>query len=110
MTLKKAESIINDNYHMIDGSFTLLMYDECEFSEKDFDNFCEAISVITKTGKKSEELTQRLTWVYQFILKEIIAHFDPRDIVRLKHFSENYYNYIDKLENALVAYFETTSC
>ncbi len=47
----------------------------------------------------------QITQSYQRLLKYIIFHFDPNDNYVLENFPENYIDYLERMEYALMAYF-----
>ena len=106
MTPENARRIIQNNYSMNEGSLSFLLYDECVFSVEAFWDFYNAISVVTLADIKDTALGTQISIAYQRFLKEIICHFDPRDVAVMKGFPENHYSYIERLDCAVRAYLE----
>lgn len=83
---------------------------ECErFSKKRFWEFYNCVITLAKdalTSGKDFETARKITLAYQQILKEIIWHFDERDLSRLSKFpNKRYDDYIERLDDAVDAYF-----
>lgn len=106
MTIDQANHIIEANYFMQEDTLSLLMYDDCVFSADAFWAFYDAIACVTRAFEKNEVLTTQITVGYQMFLKEIIYHFAPNDVAVMKHFPENYNDYIERLDYAVRAYLE----
>ena len=104
MTIDQAKHIIEANYSMRKNTLTLLMYDDCEFSADAFWAFYDAIACVTRAFEKNEILTTQITVGYQKFLKEIIYHFAPNDVATMAFFPENYNDYIERLDYAVLAY------
>ena len=108
MDLPKAKRIIADNYLNHANSLCYLMNEECEFSAAAFWEYYDAIAFVTRNSIKNETLSAQIGLGYQKFLKEIICHFAPNDAAVMKHFPENYNDYIERLDFAVRAYFEGT--
>ena len=104
MTTDEAREILDKNHKCIEGSFVYSLYEECVFSEAGFWDFYDCVITLAK-AEKSLEIAGKITFVYQWFLKEIIWHFDPNDAAEQKHFPENYTDYIERLDGAMDAYF-----
>lgn len=103
MTIEDAEKVISDNYHCNKGSLVYCLHEECNFSVEKFWEFYDSITAFIGE-KKNPEITKRITQIYQRILKEMIFHFDPMDVAVMDHFPENYTDYIERIDYALIAY------
>ena len=104
MIIENAEKVISDNYHCNENSFVYFLHEECYFSIEKFWEFYE--SIVALIGKKKNpEITKRITQSYQKILKEMIFHFDPMDVAVMNNFPENYNDYIERIDFALLAYY-----
>ncbi|MBD5139761.1 MAG: hypothetical protein HDT24_10670 [Ruminococcus sp.] len=104
MDTEKAREIIFDNYMCNENSFIFLLHEKSRFSEEKFREFCDSIAVLAETEKSGSDLTMQINNSYQYLLREIIYHFDPDDLSRIDDFPANYNDYIEKVEAALVAY------
>ena len=108
MNIEKAKKIIYDNCYGVEGSFTDSLYNENMFSEEKFWNYHDSIVVLAglKKEEKDLELSMTLSRSYQRILKEFMCHFAPSDIADFDCFPENYDEYIERLDFAILAYAE----
>jgi hypothetical protein len=52
-----------------------------------------------------EQLTEQISICYQMILEEMIWHFDPNDGSFINVLPENYREYIERLDIAVLAYY-----
>ena len=104
MNTEEAQKVIFDNDNCNENSFIYYLHEECYFSIEKFWEFYD--SIVTLIGKKKNpEITKRITQIYQRILKEMIYHFDPMDIAVMDNFPENYTDYIERIDFALLAYY-----
>ena len=104
MTTGEALDILEKNREGVEGSFIFSLYEECVFSAAGFWDFYDCVMTLAK-GEKSLEIAGKIAFVYGWILKEIIWHFDPNDAAKQKRFPKNYTDYIDRLDGAMDAYF-----
>lgn len=108
MDLKHAAEVLERNYK---GEENCLIYDLHEmyrFSIAHFWDYYDCVIVLAKaaiSGGRSIDTAMKITVVYQWILKEIIYHFDNADSSKLKGLPGNYPEYIERLDGALDAYF-----
>lgn len=108
MNTDEALEILDKNRQGIEGSFVYSLYEECVFSKAGFWDFYDCVITLAKDGNESVknfEVAGKITFVYQWFLKEIIWHFDPNDAAKQEHFPENYTDYIERLDGAMDAYF-----
>lgn len=106
MNVEIAKRIICNNYKGENNSFMFLLHEKDLFSEEAFWELYESITAIALCGEvKSIEITEQITQNYQRLLKYIIFHFDPNDDFVLENFPENYIDYLERIEYALMAYF-----
>lgn len=105
MEIEKARKIISDNYNCNENSFVYCLYEKCYFSIEKFWEYYESIASFVGVNEKNAEITREITDSYQRILKEIIFHFDPMDLAVMDNFPENYTDYIERIDYALLAYY-----
>ena len=105
MTVKEAKAILEKNVSCVEGSLIDSLH-ECErFSKKYFWEFYDCVITLAQYGRDLET-ARKITLVYQRILKEMVWHFDKRDLSKLRKFPNKRYNsYIERLDNAVDAYF-----
>lgn len=106
MNLHQAKRIIEDNYITNDNSLCYLLYDESDFSITAFWEFYDAIAFLTRNSIKDELLSTQIAKGYQHFLRELIYHFSPFDLAKIRNLPKNYNDYIERLEWAVRAYFE----
>ncbi len=105
MKVDDAKKIILDNYLCNENSFVYFLHEESYFSTEKFWEYYESIAALVREIEKSPEITRQITQSYQRILQEMIAHFSPMDIAEIDNFPENYYDYIERIDFALLAYY-----
>ena len=105
MEIRNARKIISDNYNCNKNSFIYFLHEECYFSIEKFWEYYESITVFVGGMEKNPETTKQIVHSYQRILKEIIFHFDPMDAAVIDNFPDNYNDYIERIEFALLAYY-----
>lgn len=105
MKIEKARKIISDNYNCNENSFVYFLYEECCFSIEKFWEYYDSIAAFVGVNEKNSEITREITDSYQRILKEMIFHFDPMDLAIMDNFPENYTDYIERIDFALLAYY-----
>ena len=106
MKTEIAKQIMLDNYKIENNSFMFFLHEKNYFSEEAFWEFYESITALALCNEeKSIEITEQITQNYQRLLKYIVFHFDPNDDFTLENFPENYVDYLERIEYALMAYF-----
>ena len=103
MNTEEAQKVIFDNDNCIENSFIYYLHEECCFSIEKFWEFYDSIIAWIGEEKKAD-ITRKITEIYQKMLKEMIYHFDPMDISVIANFPENYMEYIERIDFALLAY------
>ena len=108
MTVNDAKAVLAKNADCVEKSLVYAMH-ECErFSKKRFWEFYDCVITLARnalTSGRDMETARKITFVYQRILKEMVWHFDKKDLSRLKKFPKNYNDYIERLDGAVDAYF-----
>ncbi len=108
MNVREAREILYRNSTGSEKSLVYGMYELGKFSKKRFWEFYDCVITLAKDALENGrdiETAQRITGVYQRILKEMIWHFDKKDLSKLKKFPKNYNEYIERLDSAVDAYF-----
>ena len=106
MDIKSAEKIVIDNCLGGNDSFVYKLNSESVFSKESFWLFYDSIAYLVENGVKTDEITKCLCIGYQRVLQEFIYHFSPVDVAQIEGFPENYNDYIEKLDFAILAYFD----
>lgn len=108
MTVSEARAVLKKNAECAGKSLIYALHERGRFSKKRFWEFYDCVITLAKDALKNGrdiETARELTGVYQWVLKEMIWHFDKRDRSRLGKFPKNYNEYIERLDGALDAYF-----
>lgn len=107
MNIEKAKKVIFDNFYGEEGSLVDSLCNDTVFSKEKFWAYHDSIVALASIGteEKNLELSMELSISYQRILKEFMYHFVPNDISCLDCFPENYNDYIERLDFAVLAYF-----
>ena len=104
ITVEDAIQTLVDNYKGDNNSFMFYLHEKNYFSVEKFWEFYESITALVLNNDNSSEITIQITHSYQRLLKYIIFHFDPKDDYVLENFPENYIDYLERIEYALMAY------
>ena len=106
--MSEAKAVLEKNAQCSEKSLIYSLHERGKFSEKRFWEFYDCVITLAKvavmTGRDIET-ARKITFVYQWVLKEMIWHFDKKDISKLKKFPKNYNGYIERLDGAADAYF-----
>jgi len=105
MTVEHAKQILLDNYKTKNNSFMFYLHEWNYFSEEKFWEFYESVTALVINNVNLSEITAQISNSYQSLLKYIIFHFDPNDDYVLDNFPENYIDYLERIEYAIMAYF-----
>ena len=108
MTIDKAKAVLKRNVDCAEKSLIYAMYERGRFSKKRFWEFYDCVITLAKdalSNGRDIKTARDITWVYQWILKEMIWHFDKKDCSRLRKFPKSYTEYIERLDGAMDAYF-----
>ena len=108
MNVREAREILYRNSTGSEKSLVYSMYERAKFSKKRFWEFHDCVITLANDALENGrdiETAQMITGGYQRILKEMIWHFDKKDMSVLKKFPKNYNEYIERLDCAVDAYF-----
>ncbi len=105
MTSENAQTIIDRNYRIIKGSLIYSLHERNTFSTEQFWDLYDGICTIVNMSMYDEQLTEQISICYQMILEEMIWHFDPNDGSFINVLPENYREYIERLDIAVLAYY-----
>lgn len=108
MTVSEAMAVLEKNTDCSENSLIYSLHERERFSKKRFWELYDSVITLAKvaviTGRDFET-ARKITVIYQHVLKEMIWHFDKKDMSRLKKFPKNYNDYIERLDGAVDAYF-----
>lgn len=108
MTVNEARVVLEKNAECSEKSLLYSLYERSRFSEKRFWELYDCVITLAKDAAENGrdiETARKITFVYQWMLKEIIWHFDKKDASKLKKLPKNYNEYIERLDGAVEAYF-----
>lgn len=106
MTTEYAKSVLYDNFTCTEGSFFEYLHECSEFSVEAFWAYYDCLATLSRLPQeeKTFELTAMVSYSYNRILTECIAHFDPNDICDIDGFPDDWYAYNERLDFAFGAY------
>lgn len=108
MTVSEAMAVLEKNAECSEKSLLYAMHERERFSKKRFWEFYDSVITLAKVAVITGidiKTARKITLVYQQVLKEMIWHFDKKDLSRLKKLPKNYNDYIERLDGAVDAYF-----
>ncbi len=108
MTVNEAQTVLSKNSDCLEKSLVYSLHERGRFSKKRFWEFYDCVITLAQDACKCGrdfETARKITCVYQRVLKEMIWHFDKNDVSKLKKFPENHNEYIERLDDAIDAYF-----
>ena len=106
MTIQDAKRIIWANENCCDESFIFFLHEKDSFSKEGFWKFYKSIVALVECNdEKTLELTEQINDIYQTFLKYIAFHFDPHNLSSIKDLPDNYVDYLERLDYALMAYY-----
>ncbi len=105
MDIKRAIEIINDNYNTAEGSLMHSMWEKDLFVKEQFWEFYDSLCRVVKASMYNYDLTEKISVSYQNILKILVYHHDFYDLCKIKELPEEYTEYIERLDDAVLAYY-----
>ena len=74
MTSENAQTIIDRNNRIIEGSLIYSLHEKNMFSEEQFWSLYDSICTIVNMSLYNDQLTEQISGCYQMILQEMIWH------------------------------------
>lgn len=106
MTIQDAKRIIWANENCCDESFIFSLHEKGSFSKEEFWKFYKSIVALVECNdEKTLGLTEQINHIYQTVLKYIAFHFDPHDLYNITDLPDNYAEYLERIDYALMAYY-----
>lgn len=108
MTVNEARAILVKNSECSAKSLVYSLHERERFSKKRFWEFYDCVITLARDALENGrdmETVRKITLVYQWFLKEIVWHLDKKDLSKLKKFPKNCNEYIERLDDAVDAYF-----
>ena len=109
MTLEEAKEILDKNALCEEGSLRQSVCEDCRFSEEYFWEFYDSLVTLAEDAKNSKITatdTAKIFAVYDRILEMFRLHCEPDEDVEIIDFPENFSDYFDRLEAAILFYLE----
>jgi len=91
-------SFIRKNVQLEEGTFLYYLHEESLFHEESYKELCAYIE-----GVKSISLEEfkELIFLHHQVIRHLVYHFDPVDIVELRDFPKDYWEVIDRMDSAV---------
>lgn len=91
-------SFIRKNVLLEEGTFFYYLHEESLFHE---DSYKELCAYIEELESISLEDFKDLVFLHHQVIRHLVYHFDPVDIVELKSFPPDYWKVIDRIDSAV---------
>lgn len=106
-----AVKILKNNYEGKEGSFIYFLDEECTFNKSAFWDYYNCIVDLTNDtlshSNLNRELSIMLSKTYSSIITNLLWHFHPKDLYKIKGVPKHKLNlYIERLEIAYAGFFK----
>lgn len=91
-------TIIDDNINADNNSFLYYLHEENTFNIKSLIDLCNYINTLDCISIMN---LKRLYCIQNQAVRHIVYHFDPNDCSRITNLPDNYWDYIDILNEAI---------
>lgn len=91
-------SFIRKNVQLEEGTFLYYLHEESLFHEESYKGLCACIEGLESI---SLEDFKNLVFLHHQVIRHLVYHFDPMDIVELKSFPTDYWEVIDRMDSAV---------
>ena len=91
-------SFIRKNVLLEEGTFFYYLHEESRFHEESYKELCAYIEELESI---SLEDFKDLVFLHHQVIRHLVYHFDPVDIVELKSFPPDYWKVIDRIDSAV---------
>ena len=91
-------SFIRKNVLLEEGTFFYYLHEESLFHEESYKELCAYIEELKSI---SLEDFKDLVFLHHQVIRHLVYHFDPVDIVELKSFPPDYWKVIDRIDSAV---------
>ena len=102
--MQDAIKIREDNYNIANDSFLFFLHERDRFCAEKFEALCQSVEALASCCD-DRDLTRKITFCYQAILKELIWHFNPNDSSVIADVPENYMEYLEMFDCALARFY-----
>ena len=91
-------SFIRKNVLLEEGTVFYYLHEESLFHEESYKELCAYIEELESI---SLEDFKDLVFLHHQVIRHLVYHFDPVDIVELKSFPPDYWKVIDRIDSAV---------
>ena len=91
-------SFIRKNVQLEEGTFLYYLHEESLFHEESYKELCAYIEGVESI---SLEEFKELIFLHHQVIRHLVYHFDPVDIVELRDFPKDYWEVIDRMDSAV---------
>ncbi|MCT2161287.1 immunity 41 family protein [Granulicatella adiacens] len=91
-------SFIRKNVLLEEGTFFYYLHEESLFHEESYKELCAHIEGLESI---SLEDFKDLVFLHHQVIRHLVYHFDPVDIVELKNFPTDYWEVIERIDIAV---------
>lgn len=100
-------SFIRKNVQLEEGTFLYYLHEKSLFHKESYEQLCAYIE-----GLKSISLEdfKELVFLHHQVIRHLVYHFDPVDIVELKGFPTDYWEVIERIDIAVKKITQKVNC
>ena len=100
-------SLIRKNVLLEEGTFFYYLHEESLFHEESYNELCAYIEGLEYI---SLEDFKDLVYLHHQLIRHLVYHFDPVDIVELKSFPKDYLEVIERIDIAVKRITQKVKC
>ena len=100
-------SLIRKNVLLEEGTFFYYLHEESLFHEEFYNELCAYIEGLESI---SLEDFKDLVFLHHQLIRHLVYHFDPVDIVELKSFPKDYWEVIERIDIAVKRITQKVKC
>ena len=100
-------SFIRKNVLLEEGTFFYYLHEESFFHEESYKELCAYIEGLEYI---SLEDFKDLVFLHHQLIRHLVYHFDPVDIVELKSFPKDYWEVIERIDIAVKRITQKVKC
>ena len=100
-------SFIRKNVQLEEGTFLYYLHEESLFHEESYKELCAYIEGVESI---SLEEFKELIFLHHQVIRHLVYHFDPVDIVELRDFPKDYWEVIDRMDSAVKRATQKVKC
>mgnify|MGYP000953167493 FL=1 len=100
--------LIRKNVLLEEGTFFYYLHEESLFHEESYKELCAYIEGLEYISL--EEDFKDLVFLHHQLIRHLVYHFDPVDIVELKSFPKDYWEVIERIDIAVKRITQKVKC